>query len=79
MPPASEKDALAERARALSTRLDEASDESVPYVVAQATDHGWYVVRVHGTGGMTGSAGSVEAARSRVDRVLLRDGWELEF
>ena len=50
-----------------------------PYVVAQATEQGWYVVRVHGTGGMTGSAASVEAARSRVDKVLLSDGWELEF
>jgi hypothetical protein len=50
-----------------------------PYVVAQATERGWYVMRLHGTGGMSGSAATVEAARVRIDRILLRDGWELEF
>lgn len=53
---------------------------SGPYVVAQATDRGYYVIRVKGRqGGMTGSASSVESARARVDRILLEDGWALEF
>ncbi|NUP06621.1 MAG: hypothetical protein HOW73_11255 [Polyangiaceae bacterium] len=52
---------------------------SGPYIVAQATDHSWYILRVRGTGGMSGSASSVEAARVRADRVLLADGWALEF
>ncbi|MBK6515494.1 MAG: hypothetical protein IPM79_04850 [Polyangiaceae bacterium] len=53
---------------------------SGPYVVAQATDRGYYVIRVRGrAGGMSGSASSLEAARKRVDRILLDDGWALEF
>lgn len=50
-----------------------------PYVVAQAMDWGWYVVRLRGSGGMSGTAKSAEAARARVDKILLGDGWELQF
>jgi hypothetical protein len=50
-----------------------------PHVVAQATEHVWCVVRIRGTGVMSGSATSVESARKRIDRLLLGDGWELDF
>lgn len=50
-----------------------------PYVVAQVTDASYYVLRVRGTGGMSGCAKSAHAARVRADKILLADGWALEF
>ena len=50
-----------------------------PYVVAQATEECYYVLRVRGAGGTSGSAASAHAARVRADKILLSDGWALEF
>lgn len=52
---------------------------SGPFVVAQVTEHMWYVLREGGSGGVSGSTATIELARRRVDRVLLGDGWELSF
>lgn len=49
------------------------------FVVAQATDWGWYVLRTEGSGGISGSAQTALSARRRADDRLLRDGWELTF